>query len=72
MVVKRCAAATGLDVRQYSGHSLRSGLVTSAVLSHVDLPSIQRQTRHKSLDMLMKYARIANVFEANVSGRIGL
>ena len=72
MVVKRCAAATGLDVRQYSGHSLRSGLVTSAVLSHVDLPSIQRQTRHKSLDMLMKYARIANVFEGNVSGRVGL
>jgi integrase len=72
LVVKRYAAAAGLDMRQYAGHSLRAGLVTSAVLSHVDLPSIQRQTRHKSLDMLMRYARLVNVFEGNVSGRVGL
>jgi site-specific recombinase XerD len=72
LVVKRYAAAAGLDSRKYAGHSLRAGLVTAAVLNHVDLPSIQRQSRHKSLDMLMRYARIANVFEGNVSARVGL
>jgi site-specific recombinase XerD len=72
LVVKRYAAAAGLDPTKYAGHSLRAGLVTAAVLNHVDLPSIQRQTRHKSLDMVLKYARMANVFEGNVSGRVGL
>ena len=47
LVVKRYAAAAGLDARKYAGHSLRAGLVTSAAMNNVPEYVIQRQTRHK-------------------------
>lgn len=71
-VVKQLAAAVRLDAKQYAGHSLRAGLVTQAVVNHVDLPAIQRQTRHKSLEMLLRYSRAAKLFTDNASARVGL
>jgi integrase len=72
LVVKRLAAAAGLDQSQYAGHSLRAGLVTSAALNSVPEYIIQRQTRHKSAEMLRRYIRDASLFRDNASGRVGL
>jgi len=71
-VVKRYATAAGLDAAKYSGHSLRAGLVTQAALNDVPERIIQKQTRHKSADMLRRYIREASLFRDNVSARVGL
>ena len=62
-VVKRCAKAIGLDPADYSGHSLRSGFVTSAAVHSARLDKIMEVTRHASTDMVMRYIRHANAFE---------
>ena len=72
LVVKRYAAAAGLDARKYAGHSLRAGLVTSAAMSGVSELCIMKQTRHKSSAMVQRYIRDANLFRDNASGRVGL
>jgi site-specific recombinase XerD len=70
-IVKRCAKRAGLMGR-ISGHSLRSGLITTAVKAGRSLPSIQRQSRHKDIATLMGYIRHADVLKDNASAGIGL
>ncbi len=62
-LVKRCVSAIGLDPAHYSGHSLRSGFVTSAAIHSARLDKIMEVTRHKSAGMVMRYIRQANAFE---------
>jgi site-specific recombinase XerD len=64
-IVKRWAKAAGLEVREYSGHSLRSGFATEAVETGADLPAICAVTRHKSLTTLLGYVRRRNAFKAH-------
>jgi integrase len=49
-------------VRHYSGHSLRSGFVTSAAA--VDTPALRiaGHTRHRSLEMVSRYCREADKY----------
>jgi integrase len=51
-VVKAAAAKLGFDPATFGGHSLRSGLVTTAVKRGVNLMKVCDQTGHKSLEML--------------------
>lgn len=62
-LVKRSASAIGLDPADYSGHSLRSGFVTSAATHSARLDKIMEVTRHTSAGMVMRYVRHANAFE---------
>ncbi len=62
-LVKRCVSAIGLDPADYSGHSLRSGFVTSAAVHSARLDKIMEVTRHASAGMLMRYIRQADAFE---------
>lgn len=57
VIVKQRAQAAGLDPRQYSGHSLRAGYVTSQAQAGVPEWRIRRQTRHASNAMLARYIR---------------
>lgn len=68
VIVKKRAQAIGLDPAKFSGHSLRSGLVTSAAQAGVSPHKIQQQTGHKSLEMLSRYIRDANIFVDNAAG----
>jgi len=70
LVVKERARAAGLDSAKYSGHSLRSGLVTSAATAGVSSWKIRQQTGHKSDAMLARYIRDANIFIDNAAGAI--
>jgi integrase len=72
IVVKRHAAAAGLDPAHLAGHSLRAGLVTQAAINGVPEIAIMKQTRHKSTEMLRKYVRDASLFRDNASARVGL
>ena len=68
LIIKGYARALGLPSEAYSGHSLRSGLVTSAAKAGVSFTKIQQQTGHRSVAMLSRYIRDAQVFENNAAG----
>lgn len=70
MVVKERARAVGLNAANYSGHSLRAGLVTSAAQLGVSSWKIRQQTGHKSDAMLSRYIRDASLFVSNASGAV--
>lgn len=72
LIVKRTAAAAGLDPTQYAGHSLRAGLVTQAAANGEEERNIMRQTGHKSLLMVRRYIRAGSLFRDNITDRIGL
>jgi integrase len=58
-IVKYYAALIGLEAAEFSGHSLRSGFVTSAAAAGVDLTRIMDQTRHTDLRSVQRYVRRA-------------
>jgi site-specific recombinase XerD len=62
-VVKRHALAAGLDPREFSGHSLRAGFVTSAAETGASILKIQETSRHKSVDVLAGYVRRVDLFK---------
>ena len=64
LIVKRAAAAAGLDAREFSGHSLRAGFITSAALAGAQEHDIQRVSGHKSADVLRQYIRDSGVGQA--------
>lgn len=70
IIVKERITAIGLDASQFSGHSLRAGLVTSAAHAGVSSWKIRQQTGHKSDVMLNRYIRDARLFIDNAAGAI--
>jgi len=72
LIVKRLAAAAGLDADRYGGHSLRAGLATSAAIAGVSERQIMAQTGHKSVEMVRRYIRDADLFRDNAAGQVGL
>jgi site-specific recombinase XerD len=69
-VVKTCAAAAGLDATNYSGHSLRAGLITSAAMLGVSIWKIKAQSGHHTDAMVGRYVRDADLFTDNAAGAI--
>ncbi|MBU1215713.1 MAG: tyrosine-type recombinase/integrase [Gammaproteobacteria bacterium] len=70
LIVKERVAAIGLDAKQFSGHSLRAGLVTSAAINGVSSFKICQQTGHKSDAVMQRYIRDNNLFTDNPLGKI--
>lgn len=62
-IVKRHAAAAGLDPALFSGHSLRAGFVTSALEAGADLLKVMDVTRHREVKTLKAYDRRARAFK---------
>ncbi len=71
-LVKRCAAAAGLEPGDFSGHSLRAGLATAAAAAGVSERQIMQQTGHKSEKMVRRYIRQGTQFKDNAAGAVGL
>lgn len=59
LIVKNLARRAGLDDRQFSGHSLRSGFITSAAMAGVESRDIMAQTGHKSVSVMQSYIQDA-------------
>lgn len=72
MVVKRYVEKLGYDPAQFAGHSLRSGLATSAAAAGKSERAIMNQTGHRSVTTLRRYIRDGNLFRENAAGGIGL
>jgi integrase len=72
-VIKRRAAAVGLDPDRYAGHSLRAGLAMSAAAGGASERDIMNQTGHRSAGMVRRYVREGNLFnKSNAASLAGL
>jgi|SRR5579862_253726 len=71
-IVKRYAAAAGIDPEQVAGHSLRAGLATSAAAAGVSERVIAATTGHKGTAMLRRYIREGSLFRENAAAQVGL
>jgi integrase len=71
-IIKKKAAAVGLDPARFSGHSLRAGLVTSAAAAGVPEWAIRRLTGHRSEAMLHRYVRPVDPFVGAVVNGCGI
>ena len=70
LLIKEYLKLTGLDSKNYSGHSLRSGFATSAAESGAEERSIMAMTGHKSPEMVRRYIKEANLFKNNALNKI--
>jgi site-specific recombinase XerD len=65
LLIKKYLKLAGIESKNYSGHSLRSGFATSAAQSGADERSIMSMTGHKSTEMDRRYIKEANLFKNN-------
>lgn len=61
-LVKSYARRAGLKAADFSGHSLRSGFLTSAAAHGASIFKMMDVSRHKSIDTLRGYVRDAEIF----------
>jgi site-specific recombinase XerD len=61
-IVKAHARRVGLSAADFSGHSLRSGFLTSAAARGASIFKMMDVSRHKSVDTLRGYVRDAELF----------
>jgi site-specific recombinase XerD len=62
-IVKAYAESAGFDANLFSGHSLRSGFLTSAAAKGASIFKMMDVSRHKSVDTLRGYVRDAELFK---------
>ena len=72
LLIKDYLKIAGIESRNYSGHSLRSGFATSAAESGAEERSIMAMTGHKSTEMVRRYIKEANLFKNNALDKIKL
>ena len=70
LLIKKYLEKAGIDSKNYSGHSLRSGFATSAAESGAEERSIMAMTGHKSTEMVRRYIKEANIFKNNALNKI--
>ena len=70
LLIKEYLNIIGIDSKNYSGHSLRSGFATSAAESGAEERSIMAMTGHKSTEMVRRYIKEANLFKNNALNKI--
>ena len=70
LIIKEYLFKAGIDSKNYSGHSLRSGFATSAAEAGAEERSIMAMTGHKSTDMVRRYIKEANLFKNNALSKI--
>ena len=70
LIIKEYLVKAGIDSKNYSGHSLRSGFATSAAEAGAEERSIMAMTGHKSTEMVRRYIKEANIFKNNALSKI--
>jgi site-specific recombinase XerD len=70
LLIKKYLQLAGIESKNYSGHSLRSGFATSAAESGAEERSIMAMTGHKSTEMVRRYIKEANLFKNNALNKI--
>ena len=70
LIIKKYLEIAGVESKNYSGHSLRSGFATSAAEAGAEERSIMEMTGHKSAEMVRRYIKDANLFKNNPLNKI--
>jgi site-specific recombinase XerD len=70
LIIKDYLKLAGIDNKNFSGHSLRSGFATVAAESGAEERSIMAMTGHKTTQMVRRYIREANIFKNNALSKI--
>ena len=70
LLIKNYLELAGIDNKNYSGHSLRSGFATVSAESGADERSIMAMTGHKTTQMVRRYIKEANLFKNNALNKI--
>ena len=65
LIIKKYALEAGLDYMKYAGHSLRSGFATTTAELGASERNIMAMTGHKSVDMVRRYIKEADLFKNN-------
>ena len=65
LIIKKHALKAGLDEKKYAGHSLRSGFATTTAEYGASERNIMAMTGHKSVDMVRRYIKEADLFKNN-------
>jgi site-specific recombinase XerD len=72
LLIKSYLNIAGIENKNYSGHSLRSGFATVSAESGADERSIMAMTGHKTTQMVRRYIKEANLFKNNALNKIKL
>ena len=72
LIIKDCLNIAGIENKNFSGHSLRSGFATVAAESGADERSIMAMTGHKTTQMVRRYIKEANIFKNNALNKVKL
>ena len=70
LLIKSYLKLAGIENKNYSGHSLRSGFATVSAESGADERSIMAMTGHKTTQMVRRYIKEANLFKNNALNKI--
>ena len=70
LLLKNYLNMAGIENKNYSGHSLRSGFATVSAESGADERSIMAMTGHKTTQMVRRYIKEANLFKHNALNNI--
>ena len=70
LLIKEYLNLAGIDSKNYSGHSLRSGFATTAAEAGAEERTIMAMTGHKSTEMVRRYIKDANLFKNNALNKI--
>ena len=70
LIIKEYLKFAGIDSKNYSGHSLRSGFATAAAESGAEERNIMAMTGHKTTEMVRRYIKEANLFKNNALNKI--
>ena len=70
LIIKKYTQKTGLEHKKYAGHSLRSGCDTTTAESGASERNIMAMTGHKSVDMVRRYIKEADLFKNNALNKI--
>lgn len=71
-IIRRTAVCAGLDPSRFSGHSMRSGHITTAVRQGVPEHVVMKTSRHRSIQVFRGYIREADLWRDCSSSRLGL
>ena len=70
LLLKNYLNVAGIENKNYSGHSLRSGFATVSAEFGADERSIMAMTGHKTTQMVRRYIKEANLFKNNALNKI--
>ena len=70
LIIKKHAQIAGLDYKKYAGHSLRSGFATTTAELGASERNIMAMTGHKSVDMVRRYIKEADLFKNNALNKL--